>query len=558
MCKENLTPRQLKATVETNKRYVGQKFNMLTFVEHAYKWAGPKPGKNPIAVWVCDCGNTKEIRIADVRGGKTTCCGCATSRDGGKHLLGQKWNKLQLVDLVDKGIPGVNYGKFLCDCGDTIEAKIASIRGGYKKSCGCDMSEILRASRGFTLDETVFEHITDDSAYWLGFLLADGNVSKNTICINLKTSDTKHLEKFRGFVGGNQVISVSKDPRVSRYAFGSKKITGDLAKWGIVPAKSYSAKVHQDLLMNRHFWRGMVDGDGSVVLKNRSVMLCGTQAVCESFLAFAKTVVETEAKVAKVKENLWRVHITCGRPDSVKLIEALYLDSNTYLDRKHTTAVEIMQIVEKGTGINVEYGGKVYRTKYEAAANLGVSVDKLNKVLSGDSPSLDNETYKPVTVNGVTYRTKSEAMKKLGIGFVKLESVINGAPIENQLWTPVTINGIEYRSKSEACSKLGVRFDAIERYLKTGSLYPEKFFRVCVGGVEYPSIKAAARATGIAFNTIKRNLDAGTNYFKSVSYNGEDFKSVTKLAERLGIDRHDVKNKLGEKLTYNYIELRYV
>lgn len=558
MGKENLTPRQLKATEETNSRYAGKKFNMLTFVEHAYRWAGPKPGKNPIGVWRCDCGNTKEIRLADVRSGRTTCCGCVTSRDGGKHFLGQKWNKLQLVDLVDKGISGVNYGKFLCDCGNVIEAKLMSVKGGYKKSCGCDMSEVLRAARGFTLDETVFENITDDSAYWLGFLLADGNVSKNTVCINLKTSDTKHLEKFRDFVGGNQVISVSKDPRVSRYAFGSKKITADLAKWWIVPAKSYIAKPHPDLLMNRHFWRGLVDGDGSVILKNRSVMLCGTEAVCEAFLSFAKTVVQTEATVARVKENLWNIRITCGRLDSVKLLETLYLNAPTYLDRKHATAVEIMGIVEKGTGINVEYGGKVYRTKYEAAADLGVSLDKLNKVLSGESESLNNDTYKPVTINGVSYRTKSEAMEKLGIGFTKLESVIQGAPIENQLWVPVTINGVEYKSKSEACSKLGVCFDAIERYLKTGSLYPEKFLRVSIGGVEYPSIKAASRATGIAGKTIKRNLDAGTNYFKSVSFDGKEFKSVTKLADYLGVDRHVVKEKFGESLTFNYIELRYV
>lgn len=558
MNKENLTPRQLKATAETNARYAGKKFNMLTFVEHAYKWAGPKPGKNPLAVWRCDCGNKKEIRIADVREGRTTCCGCATNRDGGMRFLGQKWNKLQLIELVDKGISGVNYGNFLCDCGNKIEAKLTTVRNNYKKSCGCDMSEILRASRGFTLNETVFETITDNSAYWLGFLLADGNVSKNTVAINLKTSDTKHLEKFRDFVGGNQAISVAKDPRVSRYAFGSKKITADLADWWIVPAKSYTAKPHPELLMNRHFWRGLVDGDGSVRLKNRSVMLCGTEDVCKGFLEFAKTIIQTEAKVAKVKENLWVIRITCGRPDSVKLIESLYLGADTYLDRKYEDAVKIIGIVERGRGVNVEHAGKVYRTKYEVASKLGVGIYKLTKFLSGESPSLDNQPYKAVTVDGVTYQTKTEAMKKLGIGYTKLENVINGAPIENQLCVPVTINGVNYQSKSEACSKLGVHFAAINRYLKTGSLHSEKFLRVCIGGVEYPSINVAARSTGIATKTIRRNLNVGTNYFKSVSYNGEEFKSVTKLAEHLGIDRHDVKEKLGDMLTFNYIEIRYV
>lgn len=558
MSYDNLTERQKKATSETNARYAGKKFNMLSYVEHAYKWAGPKPGKNPIAVWKCDCGNTKEVRIGDVTQGRVKCCGCVTGRDGGEHFVGTKWSKLTLVETCGQTERNSNLGKFLCECGNTITAKIMNVRNGYKKSCGCDMSEVLRTARGFTLNEDVFDTITDDSAYWLGFLLADGNVHRNTITINLKTSDTPHLEKFRDFMGGNQSVSVKKDVRMSGYAFGSIRVAEALYKWGIVPAKSYIAKAHPDLEMNSHFWRGMVDGDGTINLKHRSVGLCGTEAVCDSFLRFAKTIVDTEAKVARVKSNLWSIRITCGRPDSVKLLETLYSGAKTYLDRKSKLAHEIMRIVEVGTGVNVTYDGVTYRTKKDAAETLGVSVDKLSKVLNGESKSLACDHFIPVEINGVMYETKAEAMRELGVGFDKLERIINGAPIENQLWKPVTINGVTYRSKTQACKELGVHFDAIERYLETGSLYPEKFIRVRIGGIEYDSIKEAARQTGIANNTIKRNLDAGTNYFKSVTYNGMDFKSVTKLAEYLGVDRHDVKKRFGDDLVFNYIEIGYV
>lgn len=40
---------------------------------------------------------------------------------------------------------------------------------------------------------------TEEKAYWLGFLYADGAVSKNTntIELSLKSSDISHLEKYK-------------------------------------------------------------------------------------------------------------------------------------------------------------------------------------------------------------------------------------------------------------------------------------------------------------------------------------------------------------------------
>lgn len=337
---------------ETNKRYAGKKYNMLTYKEHAWKWNGPGEGKNPVAVWTCDCGEEKEILIGSVTSGRTTCCGCETGRDGGKSDLGKKWNKLTLIELAGKR-GTMNKGKFLCDCGNITYGSIPNVRNGQKKSCGCDMSETLREKRGFTLDETKFETITEESAYWLGFMLADGNVSKNTITINLKTGDRSHLEKFRAFMGGNQTISLKKDVRMSGYAFGSIKVTKDLSKWGIVPNKSLIAEVHPELKNNRHFWRGVIDGDGSVVFREgiiKCVSLCGTKSVCDDFLAFANLVSNNRSSVKKVKENLWNVRIGVGRINSSKLIRVLYEDCTIYLDRKHKTAMDIIADTEKRHG----------------------------------------------------------------------------------------------------------------------------------------------------------------------------------------------------------------
>lgn len=51
-----------------------------------------------------------------------------------------------------------------------------------------------RVSRKYKFDENFFENIdTEEKAYWLGFIYADGAVFKRTLSIRLSTKDIHHL-----------------------------------------------------------------------------------------------------------------------------------------------------------------------------------------------------------------------------------------------------------------------------------------------------------------------------------------------------------------------------
>ena len=43
---------------------------------------------------------------------------------------------------------------------------------------------------------------SSDKFYWIGFITADGNISKNflSLAIQLKGEDREHLEKFKKFI----------------------------------------------------------------------------------------------------------------------------------------------------------------------------------------------------------------------------------------------------------------------------------------------------------------------------------------------------------------------
>ena len=52
---------------------------------------------------------------------------------------------------------------------------------------------------------------TEEKAYWLGFMAADGSVNKTGIVINLKDIGTNHLEKFKETIESTVNITIHKN-----------------------------------------------------------------------------------------------------------------------------------------------------------------------------------------------------------------------------------------------------------------------------------------------------------------------------------------------------------
>src|SRR4051812_9808472 len=115
-------------------------------------------------------------------------------------------------------------------------------------------------------NESYFNSIdTEDKAYWLGFIAADGNVqftAKNKcLSIGLKFSDKTHLEKFALCLNYNGPISTNRT--IAKITLYSAQLTKDLATHGILPRKSFNVKPWSGSpYLLKHYWRGVFDGDG--------------------------------------------------------------------------------------------------------------------------------------------------------------------------------------------------------------------------------------------------------------------------------------------------------
>ena len=190
-----------------------------------------------------------------------------------------------------------------------------------------------------------FEKIdSEEKAYWLGFLYADGSVSssRNVIELCLAEKDYQHMVKFKNFIGLDNKIGYRETSKAYRYSFHSDKMKEDLINLGCVPKKSLileyptTKQVPKNLI--RHFIRGYFDGDGwfSNTDSTFQVGLIGTQAFIEGFLKDAEPYINTNLKIHIVhREGGAKRYMFSGLQDVTNFLNWIYKDSTIYLDRKY-------------------------------------------------------------------------------------------------------------------------------------------------------------------------------------------------------------------------------
>ena len=188
----------------------------------------------------------------------------------------------------------------------------------------------------YKCNENYFSELLDEyRVYWIGFIMADGCIYKNSLQFNLHWKDRTHLEKFKKDIQAKNPIYHIRN--ACRLMISSKKICDDLSKFNIVPRKSLIAKTPTNIPNNliKHFWRGMIDGDGHLCIKVGKLPrysylllgLTGTKDIIENFIKFTKV---------KRKPVIHGNVFTCslGGFETLRITRLLYKKAKIYLDRK--------------------------------------------------------------------------------------------------------------------------------------------------------------------------------------------------------------------------------
>lgn len=206
------------------------------------------------------------------------------------------------------------------------------------------------------LNKSFFDVIDSASkAYWLGFIFADGYVSNNnSLRIELKIEDEKHLCKFIKSINSDYVVKYRKDKPTCYLSINNLQLCNDLRKYGLHQNKSLTTLFPNVLLNNKYiidFIRGYFDGDGS--LYNIGSKSAGTGIIgTKEFLEGIKLVIDNHIKLtnhkirpskkSKPEYNVYRLETT-NLTDTLRFSYLLYNNCKIYLDRKYHKYISIKE-----------------------------------------------------------------------------------------------------------------------------------------------------------------------------------------------------------------------
>ena len=218
---------------------------------------------------------------------------------------------------------------------------------------GIQIRNRREASRRHSLNEEAFDSVSEESADWAGFLMADGCIQQRglqsaTISLGASWKDRAHILKFRKFLGSSHAVTTIRPE--SNHGFqavvisiNSQYLAMALAKYGVTQDKTRRGIPDSRISSNRHFWRGLVDGDGTVgCYTGRPLLaLSGNKNIIDSFSKFIEQNLSfTPPQFKYDRERIHHIRIAGRR--TVAVVRLLYSTANISLARKYSAATDIL------------------------------------------------------------------------------------------------------------------------------------------------------------------------------------------------------------------------
>lgn len=279
--------------------------------------------------------NIKTKEIAEITGVPESTLVRWCKRKGLSRV--KKMTNEELLKITPLVISLYEEGKYI----DEVAAELKLTRGQVNHIIS-DKHGIARhrGPKSMIVKEDYFSEInTEEKAYYLGWIMADGNVSihnnQYSLKIHISNKDRILIEKFMKAIESTNNILVKtnneKGGDSCYVSLTSKRMIKDLISLGVKPNKS-GKEIFPDIpkKLNNHFIRGYFDGDGITCIKKikRSGFVGGT----EILNAIQKEI--DIKKTIRVANNSIASYFLIGRKDSEKLYEYLYDGATIWLERK--------------------------------------------------------------------------------------------------------------------------------------------------------------------------------------------------------------------------------
>lgn len=207
-------------------------------------------------------------------------------------------------------------------------------------------------SKLYTVNEKFFSDWSPEMAYVLGFIYADGNMSRDAYKIRIDSKDIQILEDIRVAMDSTHPVSKQKNKNGYWYELmvSNKALYGDLRKLGVFPNKSLTMRLPEiPIEYMKDFIRGYFDGDGCIyeVKRKRPTpgleidFATGSKDFAIKIINVLNENVHVSIRLTNPRKNYYRIR--GWNQASEAIFDYMYSENPTlYLKRKYDKFLDIM------------------------------------------------------------------------------------------------------------------------------------------------------------------------------------------------------------------------
>lgn len=196
-----------------------------------------------------------------------------------------------------------------------------------------------RGSKSKIGNEDYFDLIdSEDKAYFLGYIMADGNVSITNSQYSLKfhiaIQDKEIIDKFLKAINSSNKTKFKEASNSYYVSLTSVHMCRRLIELGVIPNKTGKEIIPKDIPdeLTSHYVRGVFDGDGITDISRKRSGFVGSVNMISDILILLNENLTT----FKAGKNKKVVYFLGGKKFSKRLYVYLYKDATVWLERKRT------------------------------------------------------------------------------------------------------------------------------------------------------------------------------------------------------------------------------
>lgn len=222
----------------------------------------------------------------------------------------------------------------------------------------------------YTYDKDYFKTIDSPTkAYWLGFLYADGCITRfyrgeklksMSLELTLNSGDIEHIKRFRDSLNSNVPLQdkvIKNKYYAGRMVVNCTSMCRDLISLGCTPQKSLTVEFPSPERLDEKyvcaFIKGYFDGNGCFFFKTyprqtciRCYISCGSKLFLQQLSEYLLFLGIQTHKIVQRSSNGYALSFS-GTKNIQTFIEKIYSVPTPELERKKKTSIEIMNFISK-------------------------------------------------------------------------------------------------------------------------------------------------------------------------------------------------------------------